>query len=397
MILHIDMDAFYASVERLDNPALKGLPLIVGGLSKRSVVAAASYEARRFGVHSAMPIFMAREKCPQAVILPPRMRRYKEVSRKVMAILNRFSPLVEAASIDEAYVDAAGCRRLFGTPKDMAAEVKSAVEKELGLTCSVGVAENKFLAKIASDLEKPDGLTLVPREKSLEFIQTLPLEKVPGVGRETRKRLKALGAVFLGDIGKLPGKTLEKKMGKAGARLEALSRCLDPSPVKPHRFPKSVSAEKTLMEDTADLGVLNACLLKQSGDLARELRRLKVKAKTVSIKIKHADFTLVTRSRSLPAPVQSSRDIFTESSRLLQHYPLSQKARLIGVSASGFVAENAPVQMELFPAGRDERRAWEKLDRAVDAIYEKHGREVVKMASNLNPRNPEDTRGILKP
>ena len=383
MILHIDMDAFYASVERLDDPELDGKCIIVGGLSNRSVVCAASYEARKFGVHSAMPMFQARRKCPDAVFISPRISRYKDVSEKIMAILKGFSPLMEIVSIDEAYLDVTRCRRLFGAPEEIAAEIKARIKSEIRMTCSVGVAPNKFLAKIASDMEKPDGLTVIPPEEALEFIKTLPLSRAPGVGKSCRKRLDAMGLKFLGDLWKCPEKTLEKRLGTFGIRLKELSQCMDRSRVEPDRFPKSVSAEKTLPENSADKELLKACLLRQSGEVGRGLRRLSVKAKTIILKIKHADFKGVTRSHTLSAPTQSSNAIFRESARLLENYPVLTMVRLIGVGASGFVPEDTPMQMGLFSEDQDEEGAWEKLDQALDAIYEKYGPDMVKMGSNI--------------
>jgi len=383
MILHIDMDAFYASVERLDDPTLDGKCIVVGGLSTRSVVSAASYEARKFGVHSAMPMFQARQKCPDAVFISPRISRYKKISEQIMAILKRFSPLVEIVSIDEAYLDATRCRRLFGAPDQIAATIKAAIKQEINLTCSVGVAPNKFLAKIASDLEKPDGLTVISRQEAPGFIQTLPLSRAPGVGKSCGKRLDAMGLKFLGDLSKYPEKILEKRLGVFGIRLKELSQCLDRSKVEPDRFPKSVSAERTLPENTADRDRLKACLLWQSGEVGRGLRRLNVKARTITLKIKHADFKGVARSRTLSAPTQSSNVIFRESARLLENYSLSTLVRLVGVGASGFVSENTPVQTGLFSDETTGEGAWEKLDGALDAIYEKYGPEAVKMGSNI--------------
>jgi DNA polymerase-4 len=200
MILHIDMDAFYASVEQLDNPRLKNKCVIVGGTSNRGVVSAASYEARRFGIHSAMPIYQAKQKCPHGIFVPPRMSRYKAVSKKVMALLRDFSPLVEPVSIDEAYMDITGCQRLFGEPQETAGEIKRQIKETVQLTCSIGVAPNKFLAKIASDLEKPDGLTLILPDRVAEFIDSLPIKKVPGVGKKMYRQLELLRIRTLGDV-----------------------------------------------------------------------------------------------------------------------------------------------------------------------------------------------------
>ena len=276
IILHMDMDAFFASVEQLDDASLRGRPVVVGGQSNRGVVAAASYEARQFGVHSAMAIFQARQKCPALVIVPPRRKRYAALSRKIMAVLETFSPLVEPLSIDEAFVDISGCGRLHGSPTDIARSVKERIADRVGLTCSVGVAPAKFLAKIASDLDKPDGLTIIDPGQVEGFIAQLPIQKVPGVGARAKEQLWAMGIKTLGQIRQCPENLLVRKMGKFGHRLIALAAGRDDSPVKPFRETKSISTETTLHRDTRDRGALSAYLLSQSQSVAQELRRKKI-------------------------------------------------------------------------------------------------------------------------
>ncbi|MBW2517711.1 MAG: DNA polymerase IV, partial [Deltaproteobacteria bacterium] len=285
MILHIDMDAFYASVEQLDDPRLKNKCVIVGGTSNRGVVSAASYEARQFGIHSAMPIYQAKQKCPHGIFVPPRMGRYKEVSKRVMALLRDFSPLVEPVSIDEAYLDITGCQRLFGEPQEIAWEIKRKIKETVHLTCSVGVAPNKFLAKIASDMQKPDGLTLILPDRVATFINALPVKKVPGVGKKLLHQLELLGIRTLGDVQRLPEKSLVKHLGKFGKRLRALSSGSDDSLVTPHAPHKSISSERTLAADTRDAKLLKRYLLSQSGEVARQLRQAGLRAKTITIKI----------------------------------------------------------------------------------------------------------------
>ncbi|MBT8356762.1 MAG: DNA polymerase IV, partial [Deltaproteobacteria bacterium] len=241
MILHIDMDAFFASVEQLDNPDLKGKCIIVGGRSNRGVVSAASYEARKYGVRSAMPIFMAKRKCPQGVFVFPRIKRYKEVSKEIMKLFCEFSPLVEPVSIDEAYVDIAGGARLFGSPVQIGMHIKEQIKKKVNLTCSVGIAPNKFLAKIASDMEKPDGLFIILPEEAHQFIQSLPIKKVPGIGKKTGESLENMSIATLGDVKQYPEKILLKRLGKFGKRLVELSNCIDHSSVTPFAQRKSVS------------------------------------------------------------------------------------------------------------------------------------------------------------
>ena len=252
MILHVDMDAFFASVEQLDNPKLAGKCVIVGGLSGRGVVSAASYEARKFGVHSAMPMYLARQKCPHGVFFSPRMERYSEISEKIMAILGTFSPLVEPVSIDEAYVDISGCKRLHGDYLKIGSAIKKKIRESVGLGCSVGIAPNKFLAKIASDMNKPDGLTVISPENAGRFAESIPIGKVPGVGKAKFSEFEQIGIKLLGDVKKYPIEMLLKRFGKYGYRLLELSSGSDDSPVVPFSRSKSISCETTLEKNTCD-------------------------------------------------------------------------------------------------------------------------------------------------
>jgi DNA polymerase-4 len=384
IILHIDMDAFFASVEQMDNPSLRGRCVIVGGASQRGVVAAASYEARKFGIHSAMPIFQARQRCRDLVIVPPRRRRYTELSRRIMDDLRDFSPLVEPVSIDEAYVDITGCRRLHGDPQQAARRIKERIQSRIGLTCSVGVAPNKFLAKIASDLEKPDGLTVIAPEQVPGFIATLPIEKVPGVGRRAWETLQGLGIRALGQVREIPEDLLVGKMGKFAHRLMALAHGLDDSAVTPHSEAKSVSTETTLARDTGDRDILRRHLHSQSQAVARDLRRKGVRARTVSLILKTADFRRHSRNRTLDPPVQSAERIYRTALELLHAFPLTQPVRLVGVGASGLQPDRIPVQADLFQdsgSGRDAR--WEKVDRAMDAVADRFGKSAVKRGNGI--------------
>ncbi|MFC1829215.1 DNA polymerase IV [Thermodesulfobacteriota bacterium] len=385
MILHMDMDAFYASVEQLDNPELKGRCVIVGGMSGRGVVSAASYEARKFGIHSAMPVFQAKQKCPDGIFLRPRMRRYKEVSIKIMALLTDFSPLVEPISIDEAFVDITGCERIYGLPEEIAAKIKRKIKEAMNLTCSVGVAPNKFLAKVASDMAKPDGLTVITPDEAMAFIASLAIHKVPGVGHVTGKSLEAMAIKTLGDVRKYPEKTLLKHLGKFGKRLKQLSEGVDNSPVVPFTSPKSISSEETLAENTGDKHLLSKHILTQSEDVGRQLRRQRVRARTITLKIKHADFKQFTRSVTIKNPTQSSETIYKEAVKLLDAYKLSTRVRLIGVGVSGFVPVDTPVQLNLFEAENDQNHMWEKVDKTVDTISRKFGKDVIKRAKLRDP------------
>ena len=388
MILHIDMDAFFAAVEQHDRPALRGKAVVVGGDSGRGVVAAASYEARRYGIHSAMPMFMAKRRCPYLIIVPARRGRYGEVSRSVMAILRRYSPLVEQVSIDEAYLDASGCHRLFGPPQAMAQRIKSEIRKETGLSCSIGVAPLKFLAKIASDLHKPDGLTVITPEDVATVIATLPVEKVPGVGSHARQQLGQMGIVTLGDIKKVKSTLLVGRLGKFGYRLVDLAHGRDQSAVTPHAPTKSVSSERTLPADTKDRGLLKQHLLAQSQEVGRQLRRKGFLARTVTLKLKDADFRQITRSVTLDSPSQSSETLFRAAAMLLNRQPLDRSVRLIGVGASALIADTTPQQACLFPGDDRKRCGWEKIDRTVDRIAERFGRAAVHRGS-LSPEEDD--------
>lgn len=375
------MDAYFASVEQLDDPGLKGKCVIVGGLSKRGVVSAASYEARKFGVHSATPMFQARQKCPQGIFVRPRMKRYQELSEKIMDLLRDFSPLVEQVSVDEAYVDITGCERLHGSPEEIAVSIKKQIMDKVNLTCSVGIAPNKFLAKIASDMDKPDGLTIIMPDKAQQFIETLPVRKVPGVGKTTGTQLEQMDIKTLGDVNKYPEEILLNRLGKYGQRLIDISNCIDDSPVTTKREHKSVSSEETLAEDTDDKSLLGSYILEQSEDVGRQLRELGKRARTITLKIKHADFKQVTRSVTVATPTQSSEIIYQEALRLLEAYRINKKVRLIGVGTSGFVPGTIPIQMDLFGDTKKRIPGWEKVDRTVDSITKKFGKDVIGKAT----------------
>lgn len=379
-MLHVDMDAFFAAVEQRDDPALKGRPVIVGGTSGRGVVSAASYEARAFGVHSAMPVFQARQCCPDGVFVHPRMGRYKEVSREVMAVFRRFTPLVEPMSVDEAYLDVSGCGRLFGAPEAIARDIKAAVCRETGLTCSIGIATCKFLAKIASDMDKPDGLTVIAPEAVRDFIDGLDIRKVPGVGGASEPMLHRLGIHKLGDVRKLPPDLLERRLGRFGRRLLMLAEGDDGAVVTPTAPAKSVSSENTLAADTADLEHLRRVMRRQAETVARQLRHLGVKARTIQIKMKDAGFNQWTRRTTLPAATQSGHAIYTAACDLLARHPPQGKLRLIGVGAAGLTTKDPPRQASLFEEPACAVAEWEKADAVMDRIAAKFGKDAIRPA-----------------
>ncbi|MBR9979511.1 MAG: DNA polymerase IV, partial [Desulfatitalea sp.] len=360
-ILHVDMDAFFTSVEQLDNPSLRGQCVVVGG-SHRGVVAAASYEARRYGIHSAMPIFQAKHKCPHLKIVPPRRARYVALSKQIMDLLRTFSPLVEPISIDEAFIDITGCRRLHGAVRDTARTVKECIRAQTRLTCSVGAAPNKFLAKIASDMDKPDGLTLIALDEVPGFIESLPIEKVPGVGKRARQQLAALGVDRLGQVRRLPVTMLVRQLGAFGHRLMDLAHGRDDSPVTPDSEPKSVSSETTLDRNTTDRGVLAAHLLAQSATVARQLRHHRMRARTITLIIKTGDFQRHTRSRTLGQAVRSSDAVYQTAMALLESFAMGQPVRLVGIGAGGLQPDTQPVQQPLFADDQDRTpQRWEKV------------------------------------
>ena len=382
------MDAFFASVEQMDNPSLKGKCVVVGG-SHRGVVAAASYEARRFGIHSAMPMFQARQKCQALVVVPPRRKRYSEISRQVMGILRSFSPLVEQISIDEAYVDISGCQRLHGSPRQTALAIKKRIQSQTDLTCSVGIAPNKFAAKIASDMEKPDGLTEITPDQMAAFIDSLPISKVPGVGRRAQQTLHRCGVETLGEVRQYTTEQMVKRLGKFGRRLSALAHGHDDSPVVPETQAKSISSEMTLEQDTLSRSKLSRHLLAQSQSVARQLRQHDMRARTVYLILKTVDFKRHTRSHTLDRPVQSSEAIYQTAITLLENYRLNMPVRLVGVGTGSLQPASQPVQQELFPEEPGEQSVrWEKVDRAVDAVAEKYGKYKISRGS-LARKNEE--------
>ena len=372
-ILHMDMDAFYASVEQVDQPALKGKPVIVGG-AHRGVVTTASYEARHYGVRSAMPMFQAHRLCPRGIFLPVRMKRYKEVSRQVMTILSAISPLLEQVSIDEAYVDITGTEVLHGEPAALAEKVKQAVRDATGLTCSIGIAPNRFLAKIASDMNKPDGLTIIEEQDVADFLRVLPVTKIPGIGEKTARVFSGLGVHVVSDILRYPLAFWVNRLGKSGAKLYEKARGIGSATIVCNTEPQSCSAEDTFSKDTDDLEEIKKWLLGQAESVGRDLRKQGYRGRTITLKVKFSDFNVVTRSRTLPEPTNSTRVIFDTVLRLLGELRLKGTLRLAGVGVSNFAG--GLQQGRLF---RDDFLVkQEQLDRAVDHIHEKFGDESLK-------------------
>jgi DNA polymerase-4 len=383
-ILHVDLDAFYASVEQLDDPQLRGRPVIVGGLGPRGVVAASSYEAREWGVHSAMPMGRARRACPDGVFLAPRFERYEAASREVMAILRSYTPLVEPLSLDEAFLDVRGARRLHGTGPGIAAAIKAQVRQDTGLTASVGVATTKFLAKIASDLSKPDGLLVVDVGAELEFLHPLAVERLWGVGPATRRKLSRFGVKTIGDLAGLPEGTLTRAVGDAhGRHLHALAWNRDDRAVETERRPKSVGHEETFPSDVLDRSVLEREILKFADRVASRLRKSGLVGRTVQLKVRYGDFRTITRSRTIAEPTDLASDLARTGTELLRAVELGAGIRLLGLSMQQ-LSEAEAVQ-EAFSLGDAEsptgseaaRRQRGELERSVDRVRARYGEDAV--------------------
>jgi DNA polymerase-4 len=383
-ILHVDLDAFFAAVEQRDHPEWRGRPLVVGigGANDRGVVSAASYEARKFGVHSAMPIRTARRLCPDCLFVPVRGAAYQAASREVMSILRRFTPLVEPISIDEAFLDVTASRRLFGDGEAIARRIKAAIRDELELTASVGVASTKLVAKIASDLRKPDGLVVVPAGTEADFLAPLPISRLWGVGASTAAALRDFNVTTIGDLAAVDRASLVRRFGKHGASLVDRALGLDPDPVDDPDAAKSVSHEHTFDEDTADPEVLERTLLAMAEGVSGRLRHAGLKAGTVTVKVRDSGFHTVTRQRGLAEPSDMTEPIWRLAVELARPEMRGKRIRLLGVAASGFGGRE---QMGLFEADDDRRR---KVVEAADEVRERFGTRAITRARLLRTGIP---------
>ncbi|HEY7274694.1 MAG TPA: DNA polymerase IV [Trebonia sp.] len=379
-ILHVDMDAFYASVELRDQPDLRGKPVVVGGLGPRGVVLSATYEARAFGVRSAMPVGRARRLCPQAVFLPPRHRLYGAVSKEVMAIFRAVTPEVEPLSLDEAFLDVSGAKRRLGSPRAIAELIRRQVREQQSITCSVGVAPVKFVAKIASARCKPDGLLVVAEPGLLDFLHPLPVSALWGVGDRAEEVLTRLGLRTVGDIAHVPEATLRRELGVAGTHLHALAWGRDERPVTPRREEKSVGAEETFPADVDDPEVIKKELLRLSGRTAQSLRAAGCVARTVTVKLRLASFKTITRSRTLSEPTDVAREIYTAACALYEGSGLDGRARLrlVGVRASGLRPVTGAARQLAFG---DRTAGWREAEQALDRIARRFGTDSVRPAA----------------
>jgi DNA polymerase-4 len=429
VILHVDMDSFFASVEVLDDPTLAGKPVIVGGSGNRGVVAACTYEARMYGVHSAMPSSVARRLCPEAVFVQGRFHRYVEESRRLHAVLGSYTPLIEGISLDEAFLDVSGAVHLFGSGPTMGHAIRDRVREELHLDCSVGVGRSKLMAKLASKAAKPrasrtgiepgPGVVEVPAADELAFLHPMPVRALWGIGPATEKRLAALGVTTVGELAAVPPESLERYLGQAAGRhLSELSRAIDDRPVVPEQEAKSIGHEETFSTDLWEIGELQRRLQRMVDASATALRRAERAARTVTVKLRFADFTQITRSHTLDGPVDATPAIAAVASALLDSVDLSRGVRLLGVSLSGLAEPGAGTQLQLDldgpgatppgatgpdagseadrsdqagalrDAGRTAERlqeTWGSVTDAVDAIRARYGGEAVGPASLVTP------------
>src|SRR3954449_10975074 len=417
-VLHVDMDAFYASVELRLRPELVGTPVIVGGLGSRSVVLSATYEAREYGVHSAMPMSRARRMCPQATVIPPShdsyaeasrggmegcRRRgwprrshdsYAEASRGVMEVFRSITPLVEPLSLDEAFLDVAGAQRRLGTPRQIAELIRARIVDEQGITCSVGVAGTKFVAKLASSRAKPDGLIVVPRDAVVSFLHPLPVGALWGVGEKTEEALSRLGLKTIGDIAHTPERTLQRALGHAaGAHLSALAWGRDDRSVVPHEPDKSIGAEETFARDVDDPKVVLRELLRLSERTASRLRATGHVGRTVSLKVRFADFTTITRAKTLREPTDVARVVYDTARGLYDALGLQRaRIRLVGVRVEGLaIADTTPRQLAM--SGGDEE--WRAAEAAADRAAARFGPGAVRPATLVDPsdRSRPDAAG----
>jgi len=383
MILHVDMDAFYASVEERDRPDLVGKPVIVGGTPEgRGVVAAANYVARKFGIHSAMPAVTAHRLCPRGIFLRPRMDHYAEVSDQIRAIFEKYTPLVEPLSLDEAFLDVSGSEPLFWSAVSIGRAIKQEIREHLRLVASVGVAPNKFLAKIASDLRKPDGFVVVEPDQVQEFLDPLPVGRLWGVGKVTGQVFEKLGIHRISQLRQMPVELLRHHFGSGGEHLWELSHGFDDRPVVPEQEAKSISHETTFAKDLEDPEQMRAWLLELSEQVGCRMRRHGLKGRTVNLKVRFEDFHTITRAQTLPQPTNVTQEIWQTADQMFAERLPARRLhiRLLGVGMSGF-DQPAMVQLSLFPEAEHERQS--RLDEVADRIKEKFGQAGLQRALGM--------------
>ncbi|KUO66301.1 MAG: DNA polymerase IV [Gracilibacter sp. BRH_c7a] len=385
-IIHVDMDAFYASVEQRDNPELQGKPVVVGGNPKgRGVASTCSYEARKYDIRSGMSLAEAQRRCPQAIFLPVNMGKYQEVSAQIHKIFEDYTPLVEPISLDEAFLDVTDSLSLFGSSENIATEIKQRIKKELQLTASVGLASNKYLAKISSDIKKPDGFFKLSDEEIDDFLDPLPVERIWGVGPKTAEQLHRLKVKTISDLKGLDESYLKHIFGSLGSHLYQLARGIDNRPVEPIREIKSIGRETTFPEDIADNDVLKTFILDLAVDVGRRLRIKSLKARTITLKIRYTDFRTVSRSKTLDLYTDLDKDIAKEAWFLLDDLRLTQPVRLLGVSVHNLTNELS--QPSLFDAV--DKTNMEIISRTVDSLKDRFGEDSITLARLLKDKRKE--------
>ena len=385
LVLHLDMDAFYAAIEQLDHPAYRGKPVVVGadpkGGTGRGVVSTCSYEARRYGIHSAMPISQAYRRCPKAIFLPPRFERYAEISRQVMRILHDFSPQLLQISIDEAFIDITQTSKFHGGAKVLAEKLKTRIKNETGLTASVGLAPNMFIAKVASDLQKPDGLTICEAGQEKAFLAPLPVKKLWGVGPKTEVHLQKMGFATIGQVAQSPQKLLAEKLGKWGAHLWELANGIDDRPVEDWGPRKSISQEHTYDQDVADMKTVEKTIWLIADGLSADMRRADLKGRVLTLKIRLEGFETFTRQRKLPEFTNDAETMREIALEIFHHFDRrGKKVRLIGIGMS-HLNNTGGEQLSLFQTEEEQRRS--KVANLIDTIRAKHGEEAATRASLL--------------
>ncbi len=391
IILHMDMDAFFAAIEQRDHPEYRDKPVIVGADPKggkgRGVVSTCSYEARIFGVHSAMPISQAYKLCPRGIYVWPNGRLYQQVSKEIFNLLFEFTDAIEPLSIDEAFLDVTGSVKLFGSGLQIATKIKKRIKDEIKLTASIGVAPNKYLAKIASDLEKPDGLVVVNPDKIDEFLAPLDISRLWGAGIKTQSILKKMGIHTIGDLFKYPREILEKKMGKLGDHFYNLAHGIDPRRVETDEIVKSISNEHTFGHDVIDITILNKTLLQLSEKVGYRLRKKNLQGRTVHLKLRYDNFSTITRNKTLTSAIDSTQVLFSTIKELFDnHYQQGRKVRLVGVGISGFKNELGD-QLSLFDS---KVKKHDRIDQLQDALANRFGKHIISRAESLNRNNHYD-------
>ena len=389
IVIHADMDAFYAAVEQRENPELRGKPVLIGPNSHRGVVLTASYEARPYGVGSAMPVAEARRKCPDAIMVPPNFELYQDVSKQVMDIFGEFSPNVEALSLDEAFIDMSGATHFFGTPQQMGARIKAAVKEATELNISVGVSGTKYVAKVASAHDKPNGLTVVPPDEAKSWLDPQPIRRLWGVGKKTAEKLEALGLYTIGDIARAEPAFLSHHLGQSGAHFHSLSHGRDPRRVSRGRTAKSIGSDRTLNKDVHERSDILRHLHRSAERIARRVRTKKYVANGLRVRLKTTDFEMLTRQRKFPKPADSATEFMQLANSLLDEFDHPGPFRLVGMAAFDLDWREEPAQLDLFESGRAR-----DLEVIMDRVSEKFGADKIFRARDMRDQGTVAKNGV---